>query len=84
MRNVRRENEEYRAIFPVLCVVIGLVFFSSMPLYRGIEENFSEERGLGAAMVMLRGEIEQNDTIATFLGISADAATEREADIRWS
>lgn len=67
----KASKDEVRAIFPVLCVVIGLVLFSSMPIYRGLESNFSEEKGLGAAMVLLRDELTQNESVATFLGLPA-------------
>ncbi len=80
MRKIRQGTEEARAIFPVLCVVIALVFFSSMPVYRGLESNFSEEKGLGAAMVMLRSELEQNDTISAFLGLDAVSDSEDGAE----
>ena len=66
----KQREPEAAAIFPALCAVIAIVLFSSMPIYRGLESSFSEERGLGAAMVMLREEIEQNESVATFLGLS--------------
>ena len=66
-------EDEMRMVFPVLCVVIALVFFTSMPVYRSLESSFSEEKGLGAAMVMLREGIEQNQSVSTFLGLADDA-----------
>lgn len=64
-------DREAAAVFPALCAVIALVLLSSMPIYHGIESSFSEEQGLGAAMVMLRDELTENESVATFLGLSA-------------
>ncbi|MBR6708673.1 MAG: M23 family metallopeptidase [Clostridia bacterium] len=64
--------EENRKIFGTLCAVAALVILSAMPLYRGLERGFSESYGLGAAMVMLREEIEQNEDVAAFLGVGME------------
>ncbi len=80
MQKGKQSSMESRALFPVLCAVIALVFFSSMPIYRGLESNFSEEKGLGAAMVMLRTEIEENEGVAAFLGLESTSADAGEED----
>lgn len=66
----KQSESEAAAVFPALCAVIALVLLSSMPIYRGLESSFSAERGLGAAMVMLREEITENESVATFLGLA--------------
>lgn len=77
----KKRDAETRAVFPVLCVVIALVLFTSMPVYRGLESSFSEEKGLGATMVMLREGIEQNESVATFLGLSDEAERAHEENL---
>lgn len=71
---------ENRRIFGVLCAIVALVMFGSMPLYRGLEAGFSESHGLGAAMVMLREGIEQNESVATFLGLDGGMALSADGD----
>lgn len=80
MQKKNREAEA-RAVFPVLCVVIALVLFTSMPVYRELESSFSEEKGLGATMVMLREGIEQNESVSTFLGISGEEQRAHEESL---
>ncbi len=65
------QSRETAAVFPALCAVIALVLLSSMPIYRSLESGFSAEHGLGAAMIMLRDEISENESVAAFLGLPA-------------
>lgn len=74
-------TRESGALFAVLCVVIALVIFTSMPVYRGLADEVSEQSGLGAAMVMLREGIEQNESVSAFLGLSDDTAEEDNIDL---
>ncbi|MBQ3127038.1 MAG: hypothetical protein IJC15_08215 [Clostridia bacterium] len=70
----RPTERESAALFPILCAVIALSLFFAMPIYRGLESRFSESRGLGAAMVMLREELNSNSAVAAFLGLPAPDA----------
>lgn len=74
-------TRESGALFAVLCVVIALVIFTSMPVYRGLADEVSEQSGLGAAMVMLREGIEQNESVSAFLGLSNDTESEDNIDL---
>ena len=73
-------EREAVALFPALCAVIALALFFAMPVYRGLESHFSESRGLGAAMVMLRDELADNPALAAFLGLPAPDAVSVSAE----